>query len=177
LMSGGPPGAIEPGMNLPNVTYEACRESFIAADGDRIKASSNYFDSTGVMALLCRHDVPLALANLKTAGEKQFYAFALISSLMESIPNQWRVGILYDIGCQMHRMLRKWDLMPQYLDRLEFGVSIFHAYGHQWACQLWYHPRKAAIWGLSDGEGCERFWSELRKLIPSLRVTGVSSLL
>ena len=53
LMSGGPPGAIEPGMNLPNVTYEACRESFIATDGDRIKASSNYFDSTGVMALLC----------------------------------------------------------------------------------------------------------------------------
>ncbi|KAF9519579.1 hypothetical protein BS47DRAFT_1388124 [Hydnum rufescens UP504] len=26
--------------------------------------------------------------------------------------------------------------------------------------------------GLSDGEGCERFWSELRRLIPSLRVMG-----
>jgi hypothetical protein len=176
LMGGGPPGTIEPGMVLPNATYDACRDSFIAADGDRIKASSVYFDSTGVMALLCRHDIPLALANLKTAGEKQFYAFALISSLMESIPSHWRVGVLYDIGCQMHRTLRKWDLMPEYLDRLKFAVSIFHAYGHQWACQLWYHPRKDAIWGLSDGEGCERFWSELRKLIPGLRVTGVSLL-
>jgi hypothetical protein len=174
LMGGGPPGETEPGMNLPNATYDACRDSFIAADGDRIKASSTYFDSTGVMALLCHHDHPLALANLKTAGEKQFYALALISALMDSIPSHWRVGVLYDIGCQMHRTLRKWDLMPIYLPRLEFAVSIFHAYGHQWACQLWYHPRKTAIWGLSDGEGCERFWSDLRKLIPGLRVTGVS---
>ncbi|KAF9514330.1 hypothetical protein BS47DRAFT_1361837 [Hydnum rufescens UP504] len=99
LMGGGRPDEIEPGMNLPNATYDACRDSFVAADGDRIKASSTYFDSTGVMALLCRHDHPLVLANLKTAGEKQFYALALISALMESIPNHWRVGVLYNIGC------------------------------------------------------------------------------
>ncbi|KAF9514704.1 hypothetical protein BS47DRAFT_1372244 [Hydnum rufescens UP504] len=119
------------------------------------------------MALLCRHDHPLVLVNLKTAGKKQFYALALISALMESIPNHWRVGVLYDIGCQMHRTLQKWDLMPEYLHRLKFTISIFHAYGHQWACQLWYHPQKAAI-------GCEHFWSDLWKLIPGLRVTGVS---
>jgi hypothetical protein len=173
LLSGGKADEIEPGMTLPNATYDACRDSFIAADGDRIKASSTFFDSTGVMAMLCHHDRPLLLANLKTAGEKQFYAFALISTLMSSLPSHWKVGILYDIGCQLHRTLRKWDLMPEFLHRLQFAVSIFHAYGHQWACQLWYHPRKAEIWGLSDGEGCERFWSELRKLIPGLRVTGV----
>lgn len=27
--------------------------------------------------------------------------------------------------------------------------------------------------GLSDGEGCERFWSTLKRLIPSLRISGV----
>jgi hypothetical protein len=27
--------------------------------------------------------------------------------------------------------------------------------------------------GLSDGEGCERFWSAIKPLIPSLRVSGV----
>ncbi|KAF9520241.1 hypothetical protein BS47DRAFT_1252688, partial [Hydnum rufescens UP504] len=53
LMGGGQPDEIEPGMNLPNATYDACRDSFVAADGDRIKASSMYFDLTGVMALLC----------------------------------------------------------------------------------------------------------------------------
>ncbi|KAF9509300.1 hypothetical protein BS47DRAFT_1373538 [Hydnum rufescens UP504] len=92
---------------------------------------------------------------------------------MNSLPGHWRVGILYDIGCQLHHTLQKWDFMPQFFHQLVFAVSIFHAYGHQWACQLWYHPRKAELWGLSDGEGCERFWSELRKLIPGLRVTGV----
>src|ERR1700676_5709683 len=76
-----------------------------------------------------------------------------------------------NIGCQMDQSLKKWDFMPDWSPHLEWGVSIFHAYGHQWTCQLWYHPRKAAIWGLSDGEGCEHFWSELRKLIPGLHVT------
>ncbi|KAF9512992.1 hypothetical protein BS47DRAFT_1393737 [Hydnum rufescens UP504] len=166
LMDGGRATEIEPGMNLPNATYDACRDSFIAADGDQIKASSTFFDSTGVMAMLCHHDRPLLLANLKTAGEKQFYAFVLISALMNSLPGHWRVGILYNIGCQLHRTLQKWDFMPQFFHRLVFAVSIFHAYGHQWACQLWYHPRKAELWGLSDGEGCERFWSEAPKVNP-----------
>ncbi|KAF7969128.1 hypothetical protein HWV62_28246 [Athelia sp. TMB] len=43
------------------------------------------------------------------------------------------------------------------------------------ACQLKhiiYHPRKCPGFGLSDGEGCERFWSSIRKLIPTLRISG-----
>ena len=62
--------------------------------------------------------------------------------------------------------------MPEWHSCIVFSISVFHAYGHQWMCQLWYHPWKLEIWGLSDGEGCERFWSELWRLIPSLRVTG-----
>ena len=58
-----------------------------------------------------------------------------------------------------------------------FAVSVFHAFGHQWACQLIYHPQKCKGFGLSDGEGCERLWSALRKLIPSLRSAGVCLLL
>ncbi|EDR02003.1 uncharacterized protein LACBIDRAFT_310171 [Laccaria bicolor S238N-H82] len=49
---------------------------------------------------------------------------------------------------------------------------VFHVYGHQWACQLIYHPRKCTGFGLTDGEGCERFWSSIKLLIPSLRVSG-----
>jgi hypothetical protein len=163
---------VEPGLHAPNSTYDACRESFIAADEDRIKASTQYFEDTGIMALLCRHDCPLAAASMWTAGEKQFYVFALLETLLNHIPSHWRVGALYDVGCQMDQSLKKWKFMPEWLPRFEWGVSIFHSYGHQWACQLWYHPRKSELWGLSDGEGCERFWSELRQLIPGLRVTG-----
>ena len=163
---------VEPGLNVPNSVLDGCEKSFIAADGDRIKASTQYFDDTGVMACLCRHDIPLCLANMRTAGEKQFYAFALIEALLRELPSHWRIGLLYDIACQIHRSLLKWDFIPGWEDRIEFGVSVFHAYGHQWTCQLWYHPRKSEKWGLSDGEGCERFWSQLKRLIPGLRVAG-----
>lgn len=64
-------------------------------------------------------------------------------------------------------------LLPECRNRIIFAVSVFHAYGHQWACQLVYHPRKCVGFGLTDGEGCERFWSEIRRLIPCLRVSGV----
>jgi len=167
----------EPGMPIPNSCADSCGESFIAADSDRVKASTMYFSDTGMMAMLCHHDIVLFWANMWTAGEKQFFALALLAALMAELPLDWTIGFLYDIACQMHRSLIKWNFLPEFLPRLLFAISVFHAYGHQWVCQLWYHPRKAGIWGLSDGEGCERFWSMLRRLIPGLRVTGVSSYL
>ncbi|KAF9508096.1 hypothetical protein BS47DRAFT_1366186 [Hydnum rufescens UP504] len=164
--------SVEPGLHAPNSTYDACQQPFIAADEDHIKVSTQYFEDTGVIALLCRHDIPLAVASMWTAGEKQFYVFVLLETVLKHVLSHWRVGALYDIGCQMDQTLKKWRFMPEWLPRLEWGVLIFHAYSHQWACQLWYHPRKSELWGLSDGEGCEQFWSELHRLIPGLWVTG-----
>ncbi|KAF9508083.1 hypothetical protein BS47DRAFT_1398056 [Hydnum rufescens UP504] len=163
---------VEAGLDVPNSVLDRCEKLFIAADGDRVKASTQYFDDTGVMACLCCHDIPLFLANMRTAGEKQFYAIALLDALLSELPRRWHIGLLYDITCQIHHSLLKWDFIPEWEGRIEFGVSVFHAYGHQWTCQLWYHPRKSEKWGLSDGEGCERFWSQLKRLIPGLRVTG-----
>jgi hypothetical protein len=68
-------------MNVPNSSLNACNDSFVAADSDRIKASTQYFDDTGLMAILCRHDRPLFLANMWTAGEKRFYALAHIPAV------------------------------------------------------------------------------------------------
>ena len=148
---------------------------FVAADGDCIKASMKYFEDTGLMAILCHHDRPLFLANLWTTGEKHFCMLALIATVFAHLPPHWHIGILYDILCQLHHSLNKHDYGMDWLSHIIFGVSVFHTYGHQWSCQLWYHPRKSDIWGLSDGKGCKWFWSELRKLIPNLCVTGVSS--
>jgi Kyakuja-Dileera-Zisupton transposase len=36
-----------------------------------------------------------------------------------------------------------------------------------------YHPQKRVGFGFTDGEGCERVWASLQKLIPGLRVSGV----
>ena len=126
------------------------------------------------MSLLCRHDRVLWVVNMTSAGEKQHYALALIQRLFDHLPPNMTVGILYDIGCQLHRSCEKWGFLKDHLHCITFGISVFHAYGHQWPCQIVYHPHKCSGFGLSDGEGCERFWSSLKKLIPSLRVSGVS---
>ncbi|KAG1856428.1 hypothetical protein F4604DRAFT_1590299 [Suillus subluteus] len=163
----------EEGMRVPVSVLNGCGESFIAADEKREKASTRFFTDTGLMALLCRHDRVLWLANLTSAGEKQHYALALLDQLFKHMPPQMTVGLLYDIGCQLERSCRKWQLLDDNtLSRISFAVAVFHAYGHQWPCQIIYHPRKREGFGLSDGEGCERLWSSLKQLIPSLRVSG-----
>lgn len=165
--------AKEVGMKVSRSTLDACSESFKAADEKKVKASSKFFADTGLMALICRHDRVLWLANMTTPGERQYYALALLLRLFKAIPSDLTVGVLYDIGCQLHRSCTKYNFIPEFIHRIIWGVSIFHAYGHQWSCQLVYHPRKCAGFGLSDGEGCERFWSSIQGLIPSLRVSGV----
>jgi hypothetical protein len=168
----------EDGMRIPVSVLDGCSESFVAADEKREKASTRFFADTGLMALLCRHDRVLWLVNMTSAGEKQHYALALVKQLFEHLPPDMVVGLLYDIGCQLERSCRKWCLLDDsILSRIVFGISVFHAYGHQWPCQIVYHPRKRTGFGLSDGEGCERLWSALKHLIPVLRVSGVRYML
>ncbi|KAG2047005.1 hypothetical protein BDR06DRAFT_985353 [Suillus hirtellus] len=161
------------GMRVPVSVLNRCGESFVAADEKREKASTHVFTDTGLMALLCRHDCVLWLANLTSAGEKQHYALALLDCLFKHLPPWMTIGLLYDIGCQLKQSCRKWKLLDDNtLSRISFAVAVFHVYGHQWPCQIIYHPRKREGFGLSDGEGCERLWSSLKQLIPSLQVSG-----
>ena len=164
----------EKGVKVGNSVLDDCEASFAAADERRTKASTQFFSDTGIMALLCRHDCVLWLVNMTTKGEKQHYVITLLYSLFQHLPEHMTVGVLYDIGCQLHRSCVKWGLLGQFLKRVTFGISVFHAYGHQWPCQIIYHPRKCEGFGLTDGEGCERFWSAIKFLIPTLRVSGVS---
>ncbi|KZV94701.1 hypothetical protein EXIGLDRAFT_586684, partial [Exidia glandulosa HHB12029] len=151
---------------------DECENSFIAAQEKMTKATTAYYADTGVMALLCRHDRVLYVVNMTTPGERQHYALTLLRKLMRQLPDDWMVGVLYDIACQISRSIEKHGFLEEYGDRFVFAVSVFHAYGHHWACQLVFHPRKREGFGLTDGEGCERFWSAIRHLIAGLRVTG-----
>ena len=153
---------------------DECKASFLAADERRVKASTDFFSDTGLMALICRHDNVLWLANMQSAGEKQYYALSLLNKLFKHLPKEAVIGVLYDIGCQLHRSIWRWGFLQQYAERIGFAISVFHAYGHQWGCQVAYHPQKYDGFGLTDGEGCERLWSAIRHLILSLRITGVS---
>ncbi|KAJ7801288.1 hypothetical protein B0H14DRAFT_3783813 [Mycena olivaceomarginata] len=130
------------------------------------------------MSLLCRHDRVLWVVNMHSAGEKQFYGIALLETLFQHLPLNISVGFLYDVACTLQRACRKWGFLSRYMGRLDFAVSVFHAFGHEWACQLLYHlidPRKRSGFGLADGEGCERFWHSISHLISHLRISGVNS--
>ncbi|KAI5993753.1 hypothetical protein F5J12DRAFT_907337 [Pisolithus orientalis] len=149
----------EEGMRITMSVLKGCNESFTAAD-------------TGIMALLCHHDHVIYLANMTSAGERQHYALALIKSLFGHLPDNFHIGLLYDIGCQLEQSCRKWGFPKSFLPCISFAISVFHAFDHQWAYQLIYHPQKCEGFGLSDGEGCEHFWSSIKGLIPSLHVSG-----
>ncbi|KAG1760797.1 hypothetical protein EDD22DRAFT_980455 [Suillus occidentalis] len=153
----------EEGMHIPVSVLNGCGDSFIAVDKKREKASTRFFTNTGLMALVCRHDHVLWIANLTSAGEKQHYALALLDQLFKHIPTQMTIGLLYDIGCQLKWSCCKWNFLDDStLSRIAFAVAVFHVYGHQWACQIVYHPRKQ-----------EGFGFFLKPLIPSLCVSGI----
>lgn len=86
---------------------DECEQSFTAAQEKVTKASKNYYSDTGVLAMLCRHDRVLYVVNMNTPGERQHYALTLLLKLMTELPDDWNVGVLYDIACQLSRSIEK----------------------------------------------------------------------
>ena len=54
---------------LPDDMLDDCEKAFTAAQGHIAKSSNAIFADTALMALLCRHDHPLFLVNMTSAGE------------------------------------------------------------------------------------------------------------
>ncbi|KAG6906109.1 hypothetical protein DXG01_015873 [Tephrocybe rancida] len=167
------PDHFEGSLRVPKSVLDGCEASFTAADSRRNKASTQFFNDTALMALLCRHDVVLFITNMRSVGEKQHYVMVLLETLFQHLPLPYRIGLLYDIGCQTECSCIKWNFLDRYVEQISFGISIFHTFRHQWACQIIYHPRKRMGFGLSDREGCERFWHSISRLRAYLRVCSV----
>jgi len=182
--------------SVPDEAIDACEKSYEAADGNKAKADLGTFDDTGLMALICRHDIPLFFANIDTPGEQQKYAVALLEHVFGLLPSHATVVAYYDIACVLSRSLEsvsalhqsncqpslncheQYDILPKDLtSRLRLRTSAMHAYGHQWSCQLVYNPQMQVGSGLSDGEGVERLWSRFRGMIGITRSSGVCILL
>ncbi|KIK34569.1 hypothetical protein CY34DRAFT_26825 [Suillus luteus UH-Slu-Lm8-n1] len=144
-------------------TIDLCENAYEAADWKNQKAAMDSFDDTGVMALICHHDIPLFFGNIDSPGEQQKYSVALLQHLFSLLPPQVTVVALYDVGCMLAH-------------RLRFATTAMHAYGHEWACQLVYNPCICLGLGLSDGEGTERLWSWLVQLIGVERSSSVAAI-
>ena len=118
------PDATLPGLSLPEHVYSRCEKRFFAAGEDNKKGEPSVFSDTGLMAMVCRHDRVLFMANLKDAGEKRYYTLALLKRLFQELPATWTAGVLYDIGCQLHRTITKVCFIVTCATRLIFFFFI-----------------------------------------------------
>ncbi|KZT58771.1 hypothetical protein CALCODRAFT_431953, partial [Calocera cornea HHB12733] len=170
-------GPVRPHSTLPDEVVTACKESFKAAQEKDSHGVPGFHDEKGLVVGSCVHDIPLVVCNITTPGERQMYAIAIIQQLMAELPSSATLGILYDVGCVLDHSCNLYDYLGTLRPRVVMAVSILHSYGHQWACQLVYSPRRRPGFGLANGEGSERIWSRHRRYIPILRRSGVSILL
>lgn len=104
---------------VPDEAVDGCTKSFDAARGQNETARGEHFDDTGIMALICRHDIPLFLANIDTPGEQQKYAIALVEHIFQFLPPHATAALLYDVVCVLDR--------SQQRVRIPFFTSVFFA--------------------------------------------------
>ncbi|KAG6823644.1 hypothetical protein H0H92_009575, partial [Tricholoma furcatifolium] len=83
---------------VPDEAVDECESSHVAGKGSNVKTNMERYDDGGLMALVCRHDIPIVLANIDTPGEQQKYAVAMLRWLFQLIPPQGTVAVLYDVG-------------------------------------------------------------------------------
>ncbi|OAV88854.1 hypothetical protein PTTG_08822, partial [Puccinia triticina 1-1 BBBD Race 1] len=141
-----------------------------AADDTRNGSTWEKCDNNGLFASTCRHDVPLLMINIYKTGEKLYYPISIIQNILADFPDS-KVGVLCDIGCHLEAQIIKRGLLSDLLSDVKFATSVFHAYAHEWACQVKYNPCFNEMWGLTDGEGLKRFWLYMSPLVSYLRVS------
>ncbi|RDB16144.1 hypothetical protein Hypma_003362 [Hypsizygus marmoreus] len=88
---------------VPHEAVDECQSSYTAGNGGNMKTNMEKFDDSGVMALVCRHDIPLFMANIDSPGQQQKYAVALIEHVCSLLPAAATVLVLYDVGCVLDR--------------------------------------------------------------------------
>ncbi|KAJ6585476.1 hypothetical protein B0H19DRAFT_1206873 [Mycena capillaripes] len=155
---------------IPAEVLEACEASWDAANEKKQKVDTKCHDASGVFVLTCRHSQPLFMCNIDTPGEQQKYIVALMEEVNSLLPPSATMIQAYDVGCVTDHSLNLYPILSKgFRARVSFVINAMHSYGHQWVCQLIYSPRLRRGLCLTDGEGVERFWSRIRKLIPITR--------
>jgi hypothetical protein len=67
--------------------------------------SMEIYDDTGVMALICCHNIPLFFTNIDTPEEQQKYSIVLIEHLFTFLPVTATMIIMYNIGCAIEQSI------------------------------------------------------------------------
>ena len=119
-------------VKVPKEATDECEKSYEAADGNKAKANGQIYDDTGLCALVCRHDIPLFVANVDTPGEQQKYAISLIEYLFRFLPPTSTVEVLYDIGCVLERSLNNVSAYPLTLTATDNCYSTTYCLSQLW---------------------------------------------
>ncbi|KAI8337864.1 hypothetical protein BD560DRAFT_413032, partial [Blakeslea trispora] len=143
-----------------NCFLDPVEDSVFKANGENNRNNSTgRYDENGIFSLSCaRHGVPERMLNIY-GGEGHKYALACVGHMLKQQKSEGtKYGIMYDIICLVKSNLERTfpDLM---MNGTWYGLTAFHAYAHNMACQVSYNLRYIQNFGYTDGEGCERFWS------------------
>ncbi|KAH9455142.1 hypothetical protein Pst134EA_022621 [Puccinia striiformis f. sp. tritici] len=152
-----------------NKKADKCAASHKAGNDNRNETTWKACDDTGLMGACCRHDSVIYLTNIEGTGENRALPLVILERIIHTIEADRPIGVLYDLVCSLDKFIQLRDIWPESRGRLSFRTSVFHAYVHEWPCQVKYNPRYQKGWGLSDGESLERLWSALSPLVSPLR--------
>ncbi|KAJ7108362.1 hypothetical protein C8R43DRAFT_1091874 [Mycena crocata] len=142
-------------LKLPKSVLDECEASFQAADEKREKASTQFYDDTALMALLCRHD-PRALV-----GEHAFRrgeAVQRAASRGDAVP----ALATEDIACHWSGPRASGDFWRDTSTGLHSPSRYFMRSDT---------TGERPGFGFTNGEGCERFWHSVSHLIAHLRIS------
>ena len=92
---------------VPRHILDECKKSYQASQERDQDPDISIYDSKGVMAIVCRHDIPLFIADIKTLGEPRYYAIALLRKIASELPPTATIGVMYDIADQLHQSIAK----------------------------------------------------------------------
>lgn len=140
---------------------DPCTEAHTTANDVRGKSHFKSMDESGLLGMACRHDHVLKLINLIQTGEKSHLPLALVQWLLDLFSDERDVdtgiGILYDIGCNLDKTIKKKKVFTdeKQAAQVRVGTALFHAYAHNWGCQLEYNPRLNEGWGKSNAPPCK----------------------
>ncbi|KAL6299353.1 hypothetical protein BKA93DRAFT_819932 [Sparassis latifolia] len=158
-------GNIEGVLELITVCMERWRNA-----GPKVhKKMFALFAVMGIFVCLCQHGHLLILCDMIRSGELMKQPLAIIDKLIEVYGTNVKVG--YDIACAFLKTLARSSLgLHATKARMSGVVPAFHGHGHNWGCQVHWHPLYMDDVGKEDFEGCERCFSESNALAPGMQL-------
>jgi hypothetical protein len=75
----------------------------------------------------------------------------------------------YDIACSFKSTVAGSPLHNATRHKIAFCLDVFHAYAHNWRCQLQHHPRLFKDAGMVDPEACEIGNSATNRMASTVR--------